>query len=463
MKIALVSYDVFQDATVGLYPPIHLCTLATSLVLAGYEVRVFDYCGPFTEIEDYFMEVGDYAPDIVGMTSYTPYIGTLHKHTKILRRHVPNAVMIVGGSHPTVWPEWTLKNMPQFDYAMQGEADRSVVDFAGMISGKKQEQDVPGLVYRKGKDVTVNKRDTIKDLNELPQTDRSFLDRYYERRMYWHMAARGALDMMISSRGCPYDCSFCFKLEKKYRFRNVDHLMVEFEALRKRGIKSVHIQDDAFTANRKRCIEVADALVKGRYKFDIKVRSRVNSINEEILRKLKAAGVKQIIYGFESGSQKMLDSMNKRTTVELNRRAVDLTKKVGIGCYGDLMIGIPGETRETIDETISFLLEKKPIIGSVPVLYPLPSTPVYEEAKRNGTLQGDWDTEGTQPWVKLPWTESYRDLTHESRRISRTVQKDLGTILYFLRHHLRTMSWRQVKFLARLARQRLRSKRSLHC
>jgi len=238
---------------------------------------------PFAGLEDYFKEIRDYAPDIMGMTSYTPFLSTLHKHSNILRRHLPDAAMVVGGPHPSVWPEWTLKNMPQFDYAMQGEADRSIVDFADMISGKKPEQNVPGLVYRKGKDVIVNERETIKDLNELPQIDRSFLDRYYKEGMYWHMAARGATDMMISSRGCPYDCSFCFKVEKKYRFRNVDHLMPEFEALRRRGIKSIHVQDDAFTANKKRCIEVADALVKGKYKFEFKVRSRVNSVNEEIL------------------------------------------------------------------------------------------------------------------------------------------------------------------------------------
>jgi len=146
--------------------------------------------------------------------------------------------------------------------------------------------------------------------------------------------------------------------------------------------------------------------------------------------------------------------------VELNRRAIDLTKKVGIGCYGEIMIGMPGETKDTINETIAFLLEKKPLINSVPVLYPLPSTRVYEEAKQNGTLQGDWDLKGTTPWVKLPWTASYKDLLRESERISHTVQRDPGTIIYYLRHHIRTMSWRQVKFLANLVKRRIQFWRS---
>ena len=361
--------------------------------------------------------------------------------------------MVVGGAHPTVWPEWSLRNMPHFDYAMQGECDRSIITFANMLAGKCGEPDVPGLVYRVGNEIRKNEKDYIDNLDKLPQADRSFLDNYYQSGMYWDMAAKGNLDVIITSRGCPYNCSFCFKVEKKYRFRSAEHVMAEFENLKKRGIKSVHIQDDAFTAHKNRCLEIADALIKGKYNFELKVRSRVNSIDEEILKKLKKAGVKQIIYGIESGSQKMLNSMNKKTTVEMNKKAIELTKRVGIDCYAEIMIGMPGETKETIDETISFLLEMKPIVGFVPVLYPLPGTKVYEDAKINGTLVGDWTVDGPWPWVKLPWTKSRSELDAESRRISRTIQRDIGTIVYFLKCHTRTMSLRQIKFLFRVAKE----------
>lgn len=116
------------------------------------------------------------------------------------------------------------------------------------------------------------------------------------------------------------------------------------------------------------------------------------------------------------------------------------------------MIGMPNETKETINQTINFLLETKPIVGFIPVLYPLPETKVYNDAKEEGTLQGDWRLDGSRPWVKLPWTQCKSDLEKESRRISKTIQKDPGTILYFLKTHLKTMSWRQIKFLFRLAK-----------
>lgn len=452
MKIALVSYDVFQGQTTGLYPPLHLCALATALRDAGHEARVFDYAGPLSGIDAYFRSIRSFAPRVIGLTCYTPYIAAFYRLTRELKVAVPDAVMVAGGPHPTVWPEWTLERMPHIDYAMQGECDRSIVLFAEMIAGSTPASGVPGLVYRDGRTVVKSEPARIDHLDELSQVDRGFLDDYYRAGMYWDMAARNPLDMMITSRGCPYDCSFCFKTERRYRFRGVGHVMAEFEILRRRGVRSVHIQDDAFTANRKRCSDIADALIGGGYRFELKVRSRVNSVDEDLLCKLKKAGVREIIYGFESGSQAILDSMNKRTTVEMNERAIRLTKKAGITCYGEIMIGMPGETRQTLDETLQFLLKNKPIVGFIPVLYPLPSTRVYEEARTDGTLQGDWTVDGPWPWVKLPWTASRDDLVAASKRISRAVQRDPGTILYFLRHHLGKMGWRQISFLMRLAR-----------
>lgn len=456
MKIALVSYDNSQNRGTGYYPPMHLCNLGTGLRHAGYDIRVFDYAGPFSAIDNYFQEIADFGPEMVGLTCFTPGVARFHQLTRRLRDHVRDTALVVGGPHPSVWPRWTLENLSQFDYAMQGECDHAIVHLAEMIDGRRAQSEVPGLVYRRGDEIICNPADSIEDIDTLPQIDRTLLDRYYQAKLYWDMAARGPLDVMITSRGCPYDCSFCFKVDRRYRFHSAEHVMTEFDDLRRRGVKSVHVQDDAFTANKKRCAAVADALVAGKHRLWIKIRSRVNSVDETILRKLKRAGVRWIIYGFESGSQIMLDSMNKRSTVAMNEQAVTITKKVGITCYGEIMVGMPGETSETIDETIAFLLKHKPIIGTVAVLYPLPGTRVYDEARRAGTLMGDWSTDGPWPWVKLPWSDSREDLVAEARRINRIVQRDPGTILYFLRTHLRTISWNQVRYLAKLAGRHLR-------
>jgi radical SAM superfamily enzyme YgiQ (UPF0313 family) len=259
--------------------------------------------------------------------------------------------------------------------------------------------------------------------------------------------------MMITSRGCPFDCSFCFKVERAYRFRSVDMVMAEFDVLKSRGVRAIHIMDDAFTANKKRCFAIADALIEGKYRFRLKVRSRVNVVDEELLRKLKACGVRQVVYGIESGSQKVLDSMNKRTTVELNERVIKLTNKVGIFCTADIMIGMPAETPETLEETRQFLKRNRLIISSIPFLYFLPGTKVYADMKASGQMQGDWTLDGNVPWVKLGWTDSVADLYRASNDLARVVHRDPGAIAHLVRHNPGMLSprslWQRRRELAR--------------
>jgi anaerobic magnesium-protoporphyrin IX monomethyl ester cyclase len=457
MKIAFLSFDAYEGRSTGYYPPVHLCLLATSLSRAGYDAKIFDYSASFMQMGELFKSIADFKPDILGVTCYTPKMKPLYQVTKQLRDILPNAAMIVGGAHPTAWPNWTLDHFPQFDYAMVGEADRAIVEFAEMIDGKRDESNVKGLVYKTKGEIVCNESDKIMDLSTLFIPDRNFLDQYYKEGLYWDMAAKSPLDVMITSRGCTYDCSFCFKVERRARFHSVDYVMTEFETMRRKNIKSIHIQDDAFTVNAPRCKIIAEALIAGRYKFDIKVRGRVNSAKEELLKLLRKAGVNTIIYGLESGSQKMLDSMNKRTTVEQNREAIRITKKVGINCLGEIMIGMPGENRETINETIQFLLETKPIIGYVPVLYPLPNTKVYNDAQKDGSLAGDWTADGEWPWVRLPWAINKSDIESEAARINHTIQRDPGTIFYFIKSLWpKLLGLKQMKFLIKIALSHIR-------
>jgi radical SAM superfamily enzyme YgiQ (UPF0313 family) len=435
LRIALVSYDV-NEGRASMYPPLHLCTLATNLQAAGYEVRVFDYKAPFASMDGFFREIDEYGPGLIGLSCFTPYIQLFHRVTTALRKAVRGGAMVVGGYHSTIWPEWCLQKLPQFDYAMQGECDRAVVQLAEFVEGTRRAEEVAGLVYRTPDGgIRKNDCDHVPDLNVLPQTDRSFLDRYYQSGMYSYVTESRNLDMMITSRGCPYTCSFCFKVERKYRFRSVEHVMTEFEILRRRGVRTIHIQDDAFTAHKKRCLDIADELIRGKYGFRLKVRSRVNSVDEAVLRRLRACGVRQIVYGLESGSQAVLDCMDKHATVEMNERAIRLTNRAGIFCTGDIMVGMPAETPETIQQTIAFLKRNRVIISSVPFLYPLPGTRVYDDAKASGTLRGDWDLTGPDPWVKLPWTNSIEDLRAASLRIEKVVHRDPRSMLYMLRHN----------------------------
>ncbi|MGO9084337.1 MAG: B12-binding domain-containing radical SAM protein [Candidatus Sulfotelmatobacter sp.] len=444
VRIALVSFDV-NEGRLSLYPPLNLCVLATVLQRAGYETRVFDFAAPFSRLEAYYEEIRDFRPGLIGMACFTPYVAILNHVSRGLRKAVPDAAMVIGGYHPTILAAASLETMPQFDYAMQGECDRSIIDLARMIDGECGPEAVAGLVYRDGTGIRMNRRDEIRDLDSLPVPDRSFLDRYYRQGFYGYVAVASKIDLMITSRGCPYECSFCFKVERRYRFRGVDSVMAEFDLLKSRGIKHVHIMDDAFTANKKRCHAIADRLIAGKYGFRLKVRSRVNSVDEELLGKLKRCGVRQIVYGIESGSQAVLDCMKKHATVEMNARAIRLTNRAGIFCTGDIMVGMPAETRETIEETVRFLRSNQIIIGSVPYLYPLPGTAVHDAAKLAGTLQGDWTLDGQIPWVRLPWTETRGDLEKAALYVERSVHRNPARMLYFLWHNPQFLTPRNIR------------------
>ena len=198
-------------------------------------------------------------------------------------------------------PEWSRLNQPQFDYAMQRECDHSIIKLAEVLDARCGPEEVPGLVWRADGIIRMNPREVVPDLDALPTTDRSFLDRYYRKGMYSHLVVASGLDMMITSRGCPFNCSFCFKVERRYRFRNVDSVMEKFDLLKSREGRHVHIMDDAFTANRKRCHAIADELIRGKYGFCLKVRSRVNVVDEELLNKLKQCAMRQIVCGLDKG------------------------------------------------------------------------------------------------------------------------------------------------------------------
>jgi len=260
-----------------------------------------------------------------------------------------------------------------------------------MLAGKLSPGKVPGLVYRTESGIETNPPGRVEDLDALPQLDRGYLDRYYREGIYWNLAGRGKLDMMISSRGCPYNCRFCFQVSERFRFRSVGHLMEEFEELRRRGVRSIHIQDDAFTVDRSRCLEIGENLIRGGYRFDLKIRSRVDAVDRKLLERLKRVGVKQIVYGFESGSDRVLEAMGKKTTVAQNLEAARLTKEAGIGCYGEIMVGYPGETPETVEATIASPRKAKPIVADRR-LRPRPLPP-----PRNRSLRGsqkEWNPPG---------------------------------------------------------------------
>lgn len=424
MQVALI-YPYPKSSPIGCNPPVSLLYLAAAARDAGHEVTVLDVDEHSFSRDDIARWVGDQRPQIVGIPSFANNLTFTYRLVNKLTDGNPSWKILLGGPHPTAVPEEVMRKIPGCDMVLRGEADRSIVELLNCVDAGGELDEVKGLSFRRGDKIIHNPdAPVLEELDALPLPARDMLGKAYKRGIYWRLGHRGTTDIIITSRGCPYNCNFCSKVCSVFRMRSIENVMGELRTIRSMGTRNVHFMDDLFVSDRERCIAICRMIRDENLGMRFKVRGRVNTVDEELLAELKAAGTKAIVYGLESGSQKILDAMNKRTTVEMARKAILATKRLGIEVYLDCLIGYPGETEETIAETEKFILEVKPTAVAIEVLYPLPTTRVYNEAKANGTLVGDWNVEEQRPYVKLPWLDDHYWLFKEARRIIRRFSRN---------------------------------------
>ena len=217
---------------------------------------------------------------------------------------------------------------------------------------------------------------------------------------------------VTTSRGCPYECIFCrspILWNRKARSRSVKSIIKELDLLKKLKIKNFLVHSDVFTVNRKIAIELCKTMINRKFKFKWICNSRVDTVDEELLIWMKKAGCWMINYGIESGSQKVLDRAKKGITVSQIKKAVILTKKIGIKVWGYFMIGLPGENWQTVDETIKLAKELPLDLANFAVAAPYPGTEFYKLAKRKGWLiSSNWEDfdQNYSPIVNYPQISS---------------------------------------------------------
>ena len=262
-------------------------------------------------------------------------------------------------------------------------------------------KNVKGIWYKKeGKIIKNPPRPLIENLDEIPYPawDLFDMETYLKNPMGFEPPGDIALDRVRSmpicpSRGCPYNCTFCYHIfSRRNRVRSAESILGEIKELKDRyDINFFAFHDDCFIINRKRLYEFCDAYGESGLGIKWACFGRANLMNGELLQKLKDANCEYVGYGIESGSQKMLDAMNKQVTVEQAKNALLLTQKMGIRVHCTFMVGIPGETRETIWETVKFCKDTN---RSVHLFFaaPYPGTPLFEQAKKLGRIPDDLES-----------------------------------------------------------------------
>ena len=417
MKVLLINpRDLHLDEVrQKCYPPLNLLYLASALREAGIDVDLID-ANAFRLTNARIARMAAMSsPDLVGLPLLAETASQVYGIVEAVHAALPNARFVLGGPTGSAWPEWTLRNFQCVDYVINGEGEEPLVRLCDVVGGRAAPGDVPGLSWHECFAIRHNPVAPLeRNADAFAAPARDLVAEAYERKRYFTLLVRERpTDTITTTRGCPFRCAFCYNTSTAYRKRSLENVMDELVGIHDRGIRHVEFVDDNFTLDRKHCVAILRAIIRERFGFQIVIKSRVNVVDRELLRLAKRAGVYQISYGMESGVQEMLDRMRKGTKVAENERANRLTKEAGINSHTSWFFGYPGETPETIQQTIDSLVGMKPSTANFGVFRPYPATQAYVEAKEAGTLIGDWaPRDDCVPWVKLPWTASRADLEH---------------------------------------------------
>jgi len=397
--------NIWHDVA-SVMPPLGLAWIGAFLEREGHVVQILDAHAERLVPDVIGQRVREAEPfEIVGLTCTTSLYSAAMETARVVRAAAPKAKIVLGGVHPTVLPEETLAE-PAVDWVVRGEGELTLSELA---SGRPAEE-VAGVSYRIGGVVRHNPdRPLIADLDSLP------MPAYHLLPMHLYHPAVGAYRRlpavsMLATRGCPGRCTFCYRIfGNKLRVRSGRKLAEEVQYLQdKYGIREICFYDDTFTAARKEVAAFCQGLEDLKVDLTWSCFARTDTVNEEILLQMKRAGCHQIMYGVESGNPEILKNIQKRVDMQGVARAIRLTKKAGIVVRAAFMLGNPGETYTTMQQTLDWAIQLNPDLALFNITTPYPGTEMFEWARRNGYLRTtDWEEYDLAHMVMdLPTVES---------------------------------------------------------
>jgi anaerobic magnesium-protoporphyrin IX monomethyl ester cyclase len=375
-------------------PPLGLMYLAAYIErCTEHEVKICDLhvSGWGCLLSDLYQ----YTPDVVGITTTTMTLYDALDVAKVVKRFSKDIVTVMGGAHCSIYPQETA-SFPEVDYVVQGEGELPFLRVLRGIAGKVAEPEI------------------IEDLDSLPMPARHLVD----LNKYHSVLNKKKTTSILTSRNCNYACSFCYQPHwgKKMRARSASNVVQEMGECVKMGIGEIEIMDDTFTYDRQRIMEICDQLIfykANRYwSVDFNIRTRVDKVDLEMLKKLKLAGCKRINYGVESYVHETLKTLRKGFDVKDIDKALYWTKEVGIEVQAYLMIGSPDESKRQMIETIDCVNKVNPDFAYYSITTPMPGTSMYQQGLKEGRYTDYWREFALNPTpdFQMPiWNESTRD------------------------------------------------------
>ena len=337
--------------------------IAAVVEQSGIEVSILDAQINDLSMEQMLERIRAFSPQVIGITTYTANIKTAVEAAGLSKIWNKDVEIVFGGPHATHDYQNLLQNYGA-DFVVLGEGEFIFRDLVKALLNRAPLGEVRGIAYRDGVDVKINPGDLyIKDLDSLPYPARHLTD--FDKYLGHFTHDLSCAAQIMTSRGCPYSCAFCSSGNtfSKWRGRKAQNVIEEIEFVLGKypAVRSISFMDDNFTFDKARVEEICRLLIKkGFNKYPWDCLSRCAGQDVKLLGLMKEAGCARIQYGVESASEQILKNINKAQDLSHVRKAIDLTKNAGIEAYAFFMVGNPGETEESIRDSVRFALELKP-------------------------------------------------------------------------------------------------------
>lgn len=438
--------------------PMGLLYLDAILKKKGYEVLTKDYTLWSDERALAFirMDIEKFKPDFVGITVMTMTRASTYKTIKLIKKINPKIKLILGGIHSSVMYEQLLKNFP-IDAICIGEAEETFPELLDSLNKNKSLKSIKGIAYEhKGRIIVTKRRKLRRGLDSLPYPNYDAFMKPEIKKV-----------QILSSRGCPYKCNFCclyLTSRQIWRPRDPKKVVDEIEFILKKypWVDTIQFLDDTFTLNNKRVIEICKDIIKRGLKAKFYGQARIKPISREMVYWMEKAGFTSIYFGIETGSEKLMASMHKGTTKQDCVETFKIFRefpKIKIEKF--IIVGLPGETNETVRETIGFIKQlQKLMINKMEFFYaaPLwvfPGTEVYQMSVQKGKMNDNyWLTDRPVPFFTAEHSEKW--LLKMSNKIVIETMISIG-LVYFLRkaaQKLMVSPWHYIRRFLRISQSK---------
>lgn len=331
----------------------------------------------------------------------------------------------MGGKHPTIFPEQTARS-PYVDIAVRGEGEQTLLEIVRAIENNDSFNNIKGITFLRDNELISTPDREFLDMNKLPSLKYELVEVTKKLSMQEIQKLKRWGPQLLTSRGCPYRCTFCINkiLKEGIRFRKPELVLDDIERLKDMGINKIEITDECFLINKKRTEDIIYGIINNNLKIKWHAAVRANAfnenfLNEKLLKDIKKSGCVSLAMGVESGSQRVLDKLKKDIKVEDTIRSAELLSKAKIRAYYSFMIGVPGETKEDIEKTLKLIYKITKIhpdseIFGPQIFRPFPGSDIFDEIskyvefpkrledwEKNGLLFGD----NYRVPIEFPWLD----------------------------------------------------------